>query len=193
MRHLIELLSEHPVAKFARVVVPIVTIPLLIYQYSEIPPWTIVVAGVILVAFMAIAWGPTALRASQRSVLGNETVAERAKRRWRWPSRTTLRGAKAGVTGNVYSETAPSRRKKEQIECPVCKGKGIMPGYKSTQCDRCRGRTYIYTYRIGQPSCSICNGTGVERGYKSTWCGYCNGVGLMPYEEDDRDEELLPT
>lgn len=73
-----------------------------------------------------------------------------------------------------------------KITCPSCKGSGNLWNYYSDVCHKCEGRSYIYTYRVGQPKCEPCKGSGRKNNYYNEDCPVCGGIGLLPYEVDDR-------
>ena len=76
-------------------------------------------------------------------------------------------------------------RKRRKIYCKQCDKTGMIAGNK---CGFCKGRAYLYTYRLGQPDCRPCKGTGKDE--RGVFCSVCGGVGLMKYEHKDDDWRL---
>lgn len=74
------------------------------------------------------------------------------------------------------------------IKCAMCKGSGIKPGYRETNCPSCEG---IGKRKLHLPDdadlqldwgpvfCGFCQGTGIKPGYNETKCPLCDGRGLQ--------------
>jgi len=82
------------------------------------------------------------------------------------------------------------KRQLVKITCPLCKGSGRKWNRLEKVCTFCDGRSYVYTFRYGRPDCRPCKGTGREYARIEALCSVCGGIGLQPFEIEDRDSSI---